>query len=183
MGNHLKTIGVFLSSHEHIDAVYAEAVDAVGRWIGQHGLTLVYGGSRSGMMERLACAVKQSGGKVMGVVPDVVRQRGLESAQCDVIMYAADLTDRKAIMMREADVILALPGGIGTLDEMFTAAAADVIGTASKKVYALNVNHFWDSLWQVLEQMQRQGFLRADAIQWMVRVNSLEEFEQQVLNP
>ena len=142
MGNHLKTIGVFLSSHEHIDAVYAEAVDAVGRWIGQHGLTLVYGGSRSGMMERLACAVKQSGGKVMGVVPDVVRQRGLESAQCDVIMYAADLTDRKAIMMREADVILALPGGIGTLDEMFTAAAADVIGTASKKCMHLTSTTF-----------------------------------------
>lgn len=176
----VKNIGVFLSSRQNIAPVYAEAVKALGQWIGQQKLTLVYGGSKAGMMELLAATVKQHGGRVIGVVPDIVRQRGMESPHCDVTIYSADLADRKAIMMREADVFVALPGGVGTLDEMLTAAAADTIGTARQKVYALNINHFWDPLWQVFGQMQREGFLSAATMEWLQRVDTLEELEQKL---
>lgn len=176
----VRTIGVFLSSRQDIAPVYVEAVKTLGKWIGQQGLTLVYGGSKAGMMELLATTVKQNGGRVTGVVPDIVRQRGLESPSCDVTIYSADLADRKAIMMREADILVALPGGVGTLDEMLTVAAADTIGTAQKPVYALNINHFWDALWLVFEQMQHEGFLSSTTMEWMQRIDTLEELEQKL---
>ena len=109
-------IAVFLSSRSDIPAAYLPAAREVGEWIGRTGRTLVYGGARKGLMEVLAQSVTQHGGRVFGMVPDVIVERGLESEAIDVTFRCADLSDRKDMMNRESDVLLALPGGIGTLD-------------------------------------------------------------------
>lgn len=170
-------IGVFLSSRSTLPESYHEAVRAVGALIGRTGRTLIYGGSRRGLMEVLATAVKENGGRVYGVVPDIVVQRGAESQQIDVSFRCADLNDRKAIMMRESEIFIALPGGIGTLDEIFTVLAADTIGLENKDIILYDVDNCWKSLLDLLEDLRRQGLISAAALERLHVVTDLSELE------
>lgn len=157
----VQKIGVFLSSKESLPATYVQAARDVGGWIGRTGRTLVYGGARKGLMETLAQAVKQGGGRVYGVVPDIIEQRGQASDVPDVVFRTADLNDRKAVMVRESDVLLALPGGIGTLDEAFTVLAADLIGTEHKPLVFYNAGGCWDALLALLSRLEADGLVGA----------------------
>lgn len=156
-------IGVFLSSKEALPEAYHRAAQAVGAWLGRTGRTLVYGGSRSGLMEELAQSCAGAGGKVIGVVPQVVASRNLVSEACHTVFYTADLSDRKSTMMRESDLCVALPGGVGTLDEVFTVLAADVIGTESGAkrcpVVLFDVDGCWDGLLRLLDDLEARGLI------------------------
>lgn len=152
----MKNIGVFCSSHNGINPEYARAAEALGREIGRHGANLVYGGSSCGLMKVLADAVRESGGRTTGVVPRILAERHLES-DSDVTFYCENLDDRKGTMIREADVFVALPGGIGTLDEIFTVAASNHIGYHRKKVILYNVNGFWNPLLDMMEHLRLEG--------------------------
>lgn len=102
-------IGVYLSSKDHLPSSYVEAAQQVGSFIGSEGHTLVYGGARKGLMEVLAQSVKQAGGRVYGMVPEIIEQRGLVSDAIDVTFRCVDLNDRKMMMNRESDVLVAHP--------------------------------------------------------------------------
>lgn len=154
-----RKIGVFLSSRTNLPAPYRQAAEEGGGWIGCTGRTLVYGGARKGLMEVLARAVKESGGRVYGVVPQIIEERGQVSDVPDVLFRTADLNDRKAVMVRESDALLVLPGGIGTLDEAFTVLAAGLIGIARKPLVFYNVGGCWDALLAMLAGMQAQGLV------------------------
>lgn len=155
----MRHIGVFCSSHEGLAPEFVAAAEWLGGEIGRRGATLVYGGSRCGLMEVVATAVKKAGGRVTGVVPDVLRRRGLESEQADVVLYTAGLADRKETLLRESDVLVALPGGLGTLDEVFTVVAAATLGEHRKRVVLADVAGCWDPLLALLEKMQEQGLV------------------------
>ena len=90
----MKRIGVFLSARENLPEAYLKAAEEVGCWIGRTGRQLVYGGAAKGQMERLAQTVKAYGGTVIGVIPQVIKDRGLISEQCDITFFTADLSDR-----------------------------------------------------------------------------------------
>ena len=119
----MQYIGVFLSSHDNVPTSYRQATEEVGRWIGQSGRTLVYGGSGIGMMEVLAQSAKQAGARIFGIVPQFVVDRNVVSDTLDVEIRTAGLTDRKTILIERSDLMIALPGGVGTLDEIFTLLA------------------------------------------------------------
>ncbi len=175
----MKRIGVFLSSKTGLPETYVRATRHLGEWIGRSERTLVYGGARKGLMEVLAQSVKQAGGRVVGVVPRILVERGLESEAMDVTFYTADLHDRKAALMRESDVVIALPGGIGTLDEVFTVLAARTIGTDRRlKVVLFNVDGCWNSLLAVLEDLWRQGLIDERVEQLVDVVADVAELEQ-----
>ncbi len=142
----MQRIGVFLSSKDNLPDSYIQAAQEVGEWIGRTGRTLVYGGAEKGLMEVLARSVKSSGGRVMGVVPQILTDRNLVSDTLDITIPTADLNDRKAVMVRESDLLVALPGGIGTLDEVFTVMAANTIGIHRKPVILYNVDGCWDTI-------------------------------------
>lgn len=172
-------IGVFLSSRLDLDAAYIQATKDVGAWIGQRGLTLCYGGSRSGLMEVLATEVKASGGRCLGVVPQIIRERNLVSDHLDIEFPCVDLNDRKAILLREADVFLALPGGIGTLDEVFTLLGNLTIGIEHRKQMILyNVKGCWDALLALLSDNVQRGFAKHSVDELVTIVSSIEELEQ-----
>lgn len=171
----MERIGVFLSSHNELSAAYVQVAENFGAWLGQNKKTLVYGGCRAGLMETLAAAVKKNGGKVVGIVPDILRERHLVSDCCDVEMYCADLSDRKAAMERESDIMVALPGGIGTLDEVFCVAANHTIGINRKRVILCNVDGCWDKLWNALLDLQRQHLISPDMQECLTKADDLEE--------
>lgn len=171
-------IGVFLSAREGLDEKYVAAAREVGAWIGRTGRTLVYGGSRAGLMEEIAQAAKRCGAQVYGVVPEIVTKRGLESSCIDVCFPCVDLADRKAIMMRESDVLLALPGGIGTLDELFTVLGVAAIGLEGQRRLVLyNAAGCWDTLIALLKELCSEGFIARSFEDIVSAASSVDELE------
>ena len=174
----MKKIGVFCASSNRMDAVYYEEAARLGAWMGETGRTLVYGGANCGMMEAVARAVHEHGGKVLGVVPQILSDRGRVSTYIDTALYTADLTDRKQQLIDCSDVLVALPGGIGTLDEVFTVMAANTIGIHRKRVIFWNINHFWDDLFCMFDGLERRGVMTMPKEELMIRVETLEELTQ-----
>ena len=168
-------IGVFCSASEVIDSIYFEKAQEFGRWMGQNKKTLVYGGANLGLMECVAKAAKENGGFVMGVVPTKLEERGAVSDLLDVTFRVDNLSERKDAMLRESDVLVALPGGVGTLDEVFHIMAAASIGYHTKKVILYNINGFWDGLLDFLEGLIGQGFARRPMEKFYGVANSFEE--------
>ena len=168
-------IGVFCSASEVIDSIYFDKAQEFGRWMGQNKKTLVYGGANLGLMECVAKAAKENGGFVMGVVPTKLEERGAVSDLLDVTFRVDNLSERKDAMLRQSDVLVALPGGVGTLDEVFHIMAAASIGYHTKKVILYNINGFWDGLLDLLEGLKAQGFARLPMEMFYGVANSFEE--------
>ena len=113
-------IGVFCSANNQIDAAFFQQTEELGRWAAKNGHQIVFGGVNQGLMECLAKAVKEAGGKTLGVVPSIVEATGRTSQYNDRVLTCNNLSERKQLMLDESDVFIALPGGVGTLDEVFT---------------------------------------------------------------
>ena len=173
-----KRIAVFLSSHDGLPESFRKAAEALGKWIGENGHTLVYGGARKGLMEVLAQATKKNGGKVFGVVPQILVDSNHVSDTLDITFHCVDLNDRKAIMVRESEVFIALPGGIGTLDEIFTVLAANTIGIQHKDVILYNVDHCWDKTMDVLNEMRTHNLVNDSALDQLHVMSNVDELNQ-----
>lgn len=156
----MEKIGVFCSASDLIDSLYFEKTRELGVWLGRQGKTLVYGGSDQGLMECLAQAVKENGGRVFGVVPNKLEEHGHVSKLLDVTFHTCNLSDRKDMLVSESDVLVALPGGVGTLDEVFHVMAASSIGYHSKKVIFYNINGYYDALLSILDGLEAAHFSR-----------------------
>lgn len=154
---------------------YYRMADTLGRWLGGHGCTLVYGGAASGLMESAARAVRESGGRVVGVVPAILQERGRVSACIDELVPCTDLNDRKQLMVERSDILIALPGGVGTLDEIFTVMASHSIGYHSKRVVLYSEDDFWDSLLMMLAEMDRRKFINHPLKDYLSVAHSLDE--------
>ena len=172
-----RNIAVFCAASEEIDSLYVLSATAVGNMLGRIGATLVYGGARFGLMEATAKAAKASGAKVVGVVPMILEERGRVSSLIDEKVNCRNLSDRKDIMLQRSDILVALPGGIGTLDEIFHVMAAATIGYHSKKVVLYNVNGFWNPLLATVEEMEQAGFVRGEIEKYLVVANDVATLE------
>lgn len=155
-------IAVFCSANADIDEKYFKAAEELGRWIGANGHTLVFGGCNLGLMECVAKATREAGGRTIGVVPSIIERGGKASPSMDVCIPCDNLSDRKDLMTAQCDVAVALPGGIGTLDEVFTMAASATIGYHHKPIVLLNAAGFWDCLIALLDDIQQKGMVRGD---------------------
>lgn len=156
----MKKIGIFCSASDVISPVYFEKAKELGQWLGQQRMTLVYGGANIGLMECIAKAARAEGALIMGVVPTKLEERGAVSDLLDVTFRTDNLSDRKDVILRESDVMIALPGGVGTLDEVFHVMASASIGYHSKKVIFYNVDGFWQPLLDFMEGLREQSFAR-----------------------
>ncbi|MBO7238872.1 MAG: TIGR00730 family Rossman fold protein [Bacteroidaceae bacterium] len=173
----MKSIAVFCAASENIAPGYFEAAAEVGAMLGRLGMTLVYGGARFGLMEATARAAKQAGARIVGVVPDILVERGRVSMLLDEQVNCRNLSERKDIMLERSDILVALPGGVGTLDEIFHVLAAATIGYHTKRVVLYNVNGFWDSLVATLDEMLQAGFIRGEFERYFSVANSIAELE------
>lgn len=168
-------ICIFCSANSDIEPVYFEKTRELGEWIVGNGDTIVFGGCDMGLMECIAEAVYTNGGMTIGVVPSKIEENGHVSPHLSVEIPCDNLSDRKDLMLLKSDVVIALPGGLGTLDEIFTVAASATIGYHGKKVILYNINGFWDSLIALLDDLQRCGMVRGDWRRHIMVAGSLEE--------
>jgi uncharacterized protein (TIGR00730 family) len=178
----MKSVAIFCAASENIAPGYFEAAAEVGTMLGRLGATMVYGGARFGLMEATAKAAKAAGAHVVGVVPDILVERGRVSSLLDEQVGCRNLSERKDIMLERSDIHVALPGGVGTLDEIFHVLAAATIGYHTKRVVLYNVNGFWNSLNATLDGMLQAGFVRGEFEKYLVVANSIAELEDMIRN-
>jgi len=152
---------VFCGSSTGDDPVFSAAARAFGRTLARRRTTLVYGGGHVGLMGVLADAVLAAGGQVIGVIPEKLAQRELAHTLLTELVVLPSMHERKAKMASLADAFVALPGGLGTLDELFEIWTWAQLGFHQKPIGLLNVSGFFSPLLALTEHMSRAGFVRA----------------------
>lgn len=157
----LRSICVFCGASPGVNPLYRETAEALGRHIGERGLRLVYGGGAVGLMGVVADAAMAAGGEVIGIIPHSLERseighRGLTRLEVVDGMHA-----RKARMAELSDAFIALPGGLGTLEELFEVWTWGQLGYHAKPLGLLDVNSFYDKLSLFLDHLVDEGFVRA----------------------
>jgi uncharacterized protein (TIGR00730 family) len=155
-------ICVFCGSNTGSDPIYAEAARNLGRLFAREGVSLVYGGGSVGLMGEMADSVLASGGEVIGVIPHALWAREVGHRGLTDIRIVDTMHERKAMMADLADAFIALPGGLGTLEEIFEIWTWAQLGLHAKPVGFLDVNGFYASLMQFLDRAVRERFLREE---------------------
>ena len=150
---------VYCGSRMGNDPSFAEAAKEVGRWIGDQGGQLVYGGGNNGLMGLVAQAAQQAGAKVIGVIPESMVVREWARKECDELIVVETMHDRKRIMAERANAFLALPGGIGTFEEFFEAWTWKQLGYHDKPIGLLNTHGYFDSMIAFLQNSFKSEFM------------------------
>ena len=155
----LQTIAVFCGSSVGQDPEYREAAAELGQLLGERRIGLVYGGANVGLMGAIANAVLEHGGHVTGVIPESLKEKELGHPGLSKLYIVASMHERKAMMERLSQGFIALPGGIGTLEEIFEILTWAQLGLHRKPCGLLNVNGYYDGLISFLKNTEREGFL------------------------
>lgn len=158
-------VAVYCSARPRIPSEYHEDAKAFGKWLGENGHTLVYGGLRYSMMRDVAQAAADAGGKVMGIVPQS-RMSDQHPANT-VSVHVETLHERKQMMEENADVFVALEGGIGTLDEVFSALASTTFFKEPKEIHLLDRDGLYQPLQELMANMERQGLATPPATEML----------------
>lgn len=156
----MHTIGIFCGSHEGKNPHFKEAAAAMGQLMAARGLTLVYGGSNWGYMGTCSSAALAAGGRVTGIIPDFFAEEVIHSQPVTELIVVQSMAQRKQRIANLCDAFVALPGGIGTLDEVTEMLTNNQLGFGCKPVGLLNVDGFYDPFLQQLRLMLDEGLLR-----------------------
>jgi len=162
---------VYCGSSSGNDASYSQAATKLGRVLAKRGIELVYGGSCRGLMGSIADAVLQAGGRVTGVIPEGLMALEIAHRGLTNLHVVKSMHERKALMTELADGFLVLPGAWGTLDELCEAATWAQLGIHNKPCGLWNINGYWDSFLEFLQNAVAQGFLK-QAHYEMLRVST-----------
>jgi uncharacterized protein (TIGR00730 family) len=154
------TICIFASSSSRIRSEYAEAASALGSLLARAGMEVVYGGGGIGLMGSVADAVLVNGGTITGVIPSFMVDEGWDHSDVKDMILTPDMGERKKTMFEMADAVVALPGGVGTLEELTEAMTLKQLGLYKGQIIILNTLNFYDSLIDFLEHMVDGNFLR-----------------------
>jgi len=142
--------------------VYADAARSLARALAENGISLVYGGGNVGLMGVIADELMRLGGEVIGVIPRALMDMEVGHVGVTRLHIVKDMHDRKAMMADLADGFIAMPGGIGTLEELFEMLTWAQLGFHGKPIGVLNVNRFYDGLANLLEHTVNEGFLKIE---------------------
>ena len=168
-------IAVYLGAKSGDDPIYSQAVIELGKWIAGNGHDLVYGGSDIGLMGDLSNAVKDNGGRLIGVGVKVAKILAAKHHNLDEYEEAETVQERKEIMMKRSDAFITIPGSLGTLDEVTDIMAASKLGLSRKPCLIYNIKHYYDPLISMLDNMVNEGFLSRQEIENVHFVSNLEE--------
>ena len=173
-GDIIQNVAVYLGSADVADPLFRQAVIDLANYLADHDMTLVFGGSNTGMMKLLADTMLSKNGKVVGVFTKSLPERLLRHDLTEAII-TENLAERKAEMLRRADAIVALPGSIGTFDELFDALAQKKLGLINCHIGVLDVNGFFDPLFELLQNIRNLGFTSEKAFIMLKRGKTPEE--------
>ena len=158
----LRSICVYCGSNTGADPEYRQTAEALGKAMAEAGIRLVYGGGSVGLMGIVARTVLAHGGKVTGIIPQFLKDREVMLREVTDLIVTDDMHDRKRIMFERSDAFVALPGGIGTLEEVVEMMTWAQLDQHEKPILIANINGFWDPLISQFQRMTDDKFLHKD---------------------
>jgi len=173
--NHIKRLAVYCGSAAGSQPAFADLTRATAKAMVEHDVELVYGGGRLGLMGIIADSVLELGGKAYGVIPQLLVHLEVAHTGLTELRHVITMGERKAVMSEMSDGFLCLPGGIGTLDELFEAWSENALGFHKKPFCLLNVDGFWDGLIEFVEHAHQSGFLSASRRAQLLVAHTPEE--------
>ena len=176
----LSSICVFCGSNGGAQAAYLEAAEAVGRGLAQRGVRVVYGGGKVGMMGAVADAARAAGGEVVGVIPQQIFDLEIGHTGLDDLRVVGSMHERKALMAELSDAFIALPGGVGTLEELFEVYTWAQLGIHSKPLGLIDVAGYCAPLVAFLDHAVQERFLRPETRTLLAVSDSLDDLLAQL---
>ncbi len=155
----INAVTVFCGSKAGNDAAYVNEAKTLGKMLANKGITLVYGGGNKGIMGAVANASLAAGGIVIGIIPKLLLEWEAQHEGLTELIVTESMHSRKLLLYDKCDVAIVLPGGMGTMDELFEMLTWNNLGIHQKKVYILNVNGCYNALIQLFDTMDQQGFM------------------------
>jgi uncharacterized protein (TIGR00730 family) len=173
--NKIKTVCVYCGSGPGTNPRFVEAAKALGKALAEGGIRLVYGGGSIGLMGAVATSVLDHGGAVTGIIPDflTIRENALKRVQ--ELIVTPDMHERKRLMFEHSDAFVALPGGIGTLEELVEQLTWQQLGRHSKPVLLANIEGFWEPLLALLAHMRATQFIRPSLAVDILKAERVED--------
>lgn len=171
----ITSVCVYCGSSPGKNPAFVKQARQFGRILAHAGVRLVYGGGGIGLMGEVATAAATAGGEVTGIIPDFLRSREREFAHEAEIVVVSDMHERKRLMFERADAFVALPGGIGTLEELVEQLTWAQLGQHRKPILLLNIAGFWDPFLTLMDHMRTSGFIRSHAPVQFLTVDAAEE--------
>ena len=157
-----KTICVYSSSSDAVSNGFVTTARELGALIGQRRCTMIFGAGKIGLMGQVAASVQEHGGKVIGVITQYLNQFGITYQQADELIVTADMRERKAVMEKQADAFIALPGGFGTLEEVLEVMTLKQLQLHRKPIVFINTLRFYDHFIRQFQHMYRESFAKKD---------------------
>jgi uncharacterized protein (TIGR00730 family) len=170
----MKRLAVYCGSASPADPRYIEVAAQVGRTLAERGIGVVYGGGRLGLMGAVATAALEAGGEVIGVIPEALVSSEVANRECTELRVVANMHERKAAFTDLSDGFLTIPGGVGTMDELWEAISWAQLGYHAKPVGLLNACGFYDHLLAFNRHMIEVGFVREAHARIMIAENDLD---------
>jgi uncharacterized protein (TIGR00730 family) len=158
--NKIKTVCVYCGSGPGNNPRFLEAASAFGKILAENGIRLVYGGGSTGMMGAIATSVLDHGGSVTGIIPEFLNTRERMLTRVQELVVTPDMHERKRLMFERSDAFVALPGGVGTLEELVEQMTWQQLGRHSRPVLLANIDGFWEPLLALLTHMRATQFIR-----------------------
>ncbi len=168
----MKSICIFLGSNGGANPIYGQTARDMGRELARRDITCVYGGSNTGLMKELASAALSAGGRVVGVTIKALKEKENFHPDLTKLHVVDTIQDRKRLMTELSDAFIALPGGIGTLEELFEVLTLNVMEFHKKPCALLNINHYWDRLTGFLEHAMAQGFMKTSGEDLLIQADT-----------
>ena len=173
--NKIKTVCVYCGSGPGTNPRFVEAAIALGKALAENGIRLVYGGGSIGLMGAIATSVLDHGGTVTGIIPDFLTSRENVLKRVQELVVTPDMHERKRLMFERSDAFVALPGGIGTLEELVEQLTWQQLGRHSKPVLLANIDGFWEPLLALLGHMRATAFIRPSLAVDILKAERVED--------
>jgi uncharacterized protein (TIGR00730 family) len=175
MMNKIKTVCVYCGSGPGTNPRFVEAAKALGKALAENAIRLVYGGGSIGLMGAVATSVLDHGGAVTGIIPDFLTSRENALTRVQEMIVTPDMHERKRLMFERSDAFVALPGGIGTLEELVEQMTWQQLGRHAKPILLANIDGFWEPLLTLLAHMRATAFIRPNLTVEILKAERVED--------
>lgn len=173
--NQIKTVCVYCGSGPGTNPRFVEAAQALGKIFAENNIRLVYGGGSVGLMGAIAKSVLDHGGAVTGIIPDFLRARENALTRVQEMVVTPDMHERKRLMFERSDAFVALPGGVGTLEELVEMMTWQQLGRHSKPILVANIDGFWEPLMALIAHMRSAQFIRPNLEVDLLKAERVED--------
>ena len=173
--NKIKTVCVYCGSGPGTNPRFVEAATALGKIFAENAVSLVYGGGAVGLMGAVAKSVQDHGGSVIGIIPEFLLARENAMARGQELIVTPDMHERKRLMFERSDAFVALPGGVGTLEELVEQLTWQQLGRHTKPVLLANIDGFWEPLLALLAHMRETEFIRPTLAVEILKAERVED--------